>query len=520
MTGWAEAANRPLSSIRYLGHAGFVVAHGGVRVLIDPWFFPAFLQSWFPYPDNRDLLGDVLGERFDCLYVSHAHEDHFDERLLTRLDRSTTVLVPRYRSKVMVRRFRELGFTDIIALDHQESRPLGPGITATMYLDTSHKEDSGLLLDLDGFRFLDLNDCNTPLGELPGEIDLLAAQYSGAMWYPNCYDYPPATMQAKVDGVRQDLLDTLYRKVHITGAKAYLPSAGPACFLDPELDRHNDRDTTIFPLWEQVADGFTEACPDVQVVRVGPGALLEPDGPVRVADPGGAVAEQDLAAYRERRRAEWGAFLDLPGDPITAAELEAYFRTLQRWNKRFLADFRKDISLVAGSTTYGVQLGRLAEQFVIEGEEPYDPEYTLLMPPRVLRAVIEGRTGWEEALLSMRVDLRRTPDVFDLTFMSLLRYGNHPVQTMQMLRERENTETIERDGLRLQRFCPHAGEDLSFAEIRDGLVECPRHHWIWDARTGRCVDKGTVDLRVEVLDPDSPALICDARADVAKGGAA
>jgi UDP-MurNAc hydroxylase len=30
-----------------------------------------------------------------------------------------------------------------------------------MYLDTSHKEDSGLLLDMDGLRFLDLNDCNT-----------------------------------------------------------------------------------------------------------------------------------------------------------------------------------------------------------------------------------------------------------------------------------------------------------------------------------------------------------------------
>jgi UDP-MurNAc hydroxylase len=106
----------------------------------------------------------------------------------------------------------------------------------------------------------------------------------------------------------------------------------------------------------------------------------------------------------------------------------------------------------------------------------------------------------------MRLGLHREPDVFDLTFMGLLRYGNHPAQTMQMLRERQNTETIERDGLRLQRFCPHAGEDLTFAEIGDGRIECPRHHWIWDARTGACVDKASIDLRVEVLDPDSPVL--------------
>ena len=245
-----------MPTIRYLGHAGFVVSHAGCRILMDPWFFPAFLDSWFPFPDNRNLLDEVVDGKFDFLYVSHAHEDHFDHRLLERLDRSVTVLVPKYRSKVMVRRFRDLGFTDVVAMEHAEPKVLAPGITATMYLDTSHKEDSGLLLDLDGFRFLDLNDCNTPMSELPGDIDLLAAQFSGAMWYPNCYDYPPAVMAAKVEQVCTDLMGTLYHKIRITGAKTYLPSAGPACFLDPELAEFNDRDKTIFPIWEQVADDF------------------------------------------------------------------------------------------------------------------------------------------------------------------------------------------------------------------------------------------------------------------------
>ncbi|HYS35675.1 MAG TPA: MBL fold metallo-hydrolase, partial [Pseudonocardiaceae bacterium] len=91
-----------MASIRYLGHAGFVVSHAGKRILMDPWFFPAFLDSWFPFPDNRNLLDEVVTERYDHLYVSHAHEDHFDRTLLDRLDRSTPVIVARYRSKVMV----------------------------------------------------------------------------------------------------------------------------------------------------------------------------------------------------------------------------------------------------------------------------------------------------------------------------------------------------------------------------------------------------------------------------------
>ncbi|MCT9931967.1 MBL fold metallo-hydrolase [Planotetraspora sp. A-T 1434] len=501
----------PETGLRYLGHAGFIAEHRGVRLLMDPWFYPAFLHSWFPYPDNRRLLDVVSGERFDYLYISHAHEDHYDERLLRTLDRSITVIVPRYRSKIMVKRFAALGYENVIALGHKESYELAPGFTVTMYLDTSHKEDSGLLLDLDGFRFLDLNDCNTPMSELPGDVDLLAAQFSGAMWYPNCYDYPPDVMRKKVEAVRGDLLDTLYRKVRITGASAYLPSAGPACFLDPVLEAYNDREATIFPQWEDVSGQFADACPGVEVLRLFPGdavRLGEADGgghggPVVERDTDAPASEdrasEDLAAYRERRRDEWSAFYDEPAEPVTGEEIEAYFAKLQSWNKRFLSDFAKDVRLVADGRMWDVRLGRLAERFVIEGEEPYDPEYTLLLCPRTMRAVIEERTGWEEALLSMRVGLHREPDVFDLTFMSLLRYGNQPVQTMQMLRERQNTETIERDGLRMQRFCPHAGEDLTHATVCGGIIECPRHHWKWEAATGRCVDGGTLPLRVEPL---------------------
>ncbi|MBV8588700.1 MAG: MBL fold metallo-hydrolase [Acetobacteraceae bacterium] len=503
-----------ISSIRYLGHAGFIIEHRGISLLIDPWFHSAFLQSWFPYPDNRYLLSEVKQGHFHYLYVSHAHEDHYDERLLSTLDRSITVIAPKYRSKVMVRRFRGLGFANIVPLDHKQSLELGPGLTATMYLDTSHKEDSGLLIEIDGLRFLDLNDCNTPMSELPGNIDILAAQFSGAMWYPNCYDYPPSIMGEKVAAVRQGLMDTLYRKVRLTGARAYIPSAGPACFLDPALERYNDRAETIFPHWEDVSGDFAEACPEVAVLRLYPGDKVPiEDGRFVVDHMRDARTHENLVEYRERRREEWGEFYASPEKAVTPSEIEAYFSTLQRRNQHLIHDFRKDITLVSGENTWQVRLGSLAEHFVIDGEEPYDPEYKLIISPRVLRAILEGKTGWEEALLSMRVDLHRDPDVFDLKFMSLLRYGNEPAQTLQLMREQSVTETIERDGLRMQRYCPHAGEDLAHAIIRDGIIECPRHHWCWDARTGECVAGGAIRLRVEVLDSNAPALHVAADAD-------
>jgi UDP-MurNAc hydroxylase len=145
-----------VSSVQYLGHAGFIAQHRGIKILVDPWFYPAFLNSWFPYPDNRHLLSTIETERFDYLYVSHAHEDHYDERLLNKLNRSITVIVPKYRSQVMVRRFRSLGFQNIVGLGHKESYELGPGLLVTMYLDISHKETADcFLISMDsGFSIL------------------------------------------------------------------------------------------------------------------------------------------------------------------------------------------------------------------------------------------------------------------------------------------------------------------------------------------------------------------------------
>jgi len=97
------------------------------------------------------------------------------------------------------------------------------------------------------------------------------------------------------------------------------------------------------------------------------------------------------------------------------------------------------------------------------------------------------------------VRLHRDPDVFDSRLMGLLRYGHEPVQRLHMTREMAGAETIERDGLRLQRYCPHGSEDLTFATITDGVLECPRHHWKWDVRTGGCVEGGDLKLRVELL---------------------
>ena len=139
-----------------------------------------------------------------------------------------------------------------------------------------------------------------------------------------------------------------------------------------------------------------------------------------------------------------------------------------------------------------MSLGQLAPHL----EEAPGPGWRISVPPRVLRAVLDGRATWETALLSMRLRLHEGSSGYDSTLLALLTCGQRPAQTRTLARLRDDREMTEVDGVVMQRWCPHGGEDLTSATVTGGIVECPRHRWRWDAATGRCVAGGDLPLRV------------------------
>ncbi len=75
-----------------LGHASYVVEGGGAAVLVDPVFFDPFEKTCLSCP-KRIVHREKL-PRVDAIFLSHAHLDHFDQRSLETLPRSTKVFVP------------------------------------------------------------------------------------------------------------------------------------------------------------------------------------------------------------------------------------------------------------------------------------------------------------------------------------------------------------------------------------------------------------------------------------------
>lgn len=462
--------------VQHLGHACIKVKNAGVSLTSDPWFYSAFLHGWFPYPNNRHLLDKALDS--DYIYISHAHEDHLDREFLKQVDiKRTTIIVPKFRSRYLQQEVEKITGIPPIVLGHEESYRLPGDLHIRMFIDRSHKEDSALLVECGGFRFLNSNDCELAISDWPTSIDLLACQFSGATWYPQCYDMDTTAMSRKTQEVRKSNFERLCRRVESTGAKSYLPSAGPAAFLDPALTKFNRRGG-IFPTWPELEWEFTDRFPNVAIWDY-------------------FNDRTDLTEYSRMRRGEWGKYYAMDEKFVTQEELGAHFIELQKRNKRFVRDWHKDINVssaswLAGSRrSWNIRLGLVTGEL----EETFNPEYFMDVPPRVLRALIDGRISWETALISHRVKLARTPDVYDNMLMGLLNFGDRPIQTLTMAQQQASDEMTTKDGYEFQRWCPHAGEDLNYASVKDGKLVCPRHGWCWNVATGECLTGQGVPLK-------------------------
>lgn len=443
-------------------------------LVTDPWFNPAFMKSWFPWPDTRPYMRRALDANW-C-YISHAHEDHLDRKFMSdHRNWFTRIIIPKFRSRYLERELRRLGCKNLVVLEHGESYDINPNFRVTMLTDRSHKEDSALLMEQrdTGYRFLDSNDCELAASDWPRDVDLLACQFSGAFWYPHCYEYTPEVRARKVQEVNRNHFERLCRRLALTGAREFLPSAGPPVFLHPDLRQYNL--TGIFTDFGDICDELLDRFPELRIHDFRHG---NPDV---------------LWRYAYQRKHEWLEWNDYPDDPVTPEEMDNHFTQLQRANSRFLGDYRNDVFLGSGNDNWKVRLGLLSGEFE---EEPFNPNYYLEVPPKILRAVIDGKVTWETALLTMRVRLHREPDAYDATLMGLLNFGDRPAQTVAMASARRSTEVIERDGLVIPRYCPHAGEDMSLATICDGVIECPRHNWKWSAETGECLTGQGIDLTV------------------------
>lgn len=241
--------------VRFINNATVVIqARSGASVLCDPWFTEgAFLGSWFHWPPLNPVAAEgALETRFDAIFVSHLHPDHFDRRFLSRyLKRhpGTPVLIPQFPHPWLERGLRQInaGTATVVGVDAFEGIDLGglhvravpsdicdPRVCGARIPCTPEPWRRGIdavgVFSADGKVVCNANDALTlnvvpRLARAVGKVDMLLGHWGFACAFPQCFPEVENT-QALRDDLVQRTCGTLEAAAKALGADVVMPFAG------------------------------------------------------------------------------------------------------------------------------------------------------------------------------------------------------------------------------------------------------------------------------------------------------
>jgi UDP-MurNAc hydroxylase len=494
--------------ITALGQAGLFVETRQGSILCDPWFNPAYYASWFPFPSNEHLDPQTLANP-TYLYVSHQHFDHFDPQWLRdHVNKDTPVIIPPFPLDLLERAIRDCGFTNFIHPKNYEWYEMESGLKIMLAASVAPTDgplgDSGIVIDDGETRVYDQNDSR------PVDLDALIAagpydahflQYSGAIWYPMVYLYPPKMMEALGRKKRENEMARALRYSKEIGATYVIPSAGPPCFLDDDLFHLNDFDrdpVNTFPDEAVFIDYMAENGYDNGKLMI-PGTTIE-------VTPGHCAVTHDrpeaevsaiftekrvyLEAYKARQQSRIDAIkASWPrGQVDILASLQDWFEPLIQAadltavgiNGRVLLDC-DTVAIVLDFQTRKV--------YAWNGEEW---EYRLHVKPELIEsAIARHQEDWvNDLFLSCRFEAERKGayNEYVYNFFKCLTLERLEYAEGYYAEKNHENQFFEAAGYSIQRRCPHLRADLTrFSHIDDGILTCTLHGWQFDLESGACL---------------------------------
>lgn len=485
------------SDFTFWGHNCFLIETDSEALLIDPWLneTAAFFGSWHQWPPNghlRDVVRQRCAGKSLSIFLSHEHQDHFDQSTLRAFSGhpDCTVFIPAYKDKFLLAALSSL---NLHTVELAEGKQSGTTVRFRIFIDDSGlNHDSAIFVAAPGFTFFNQNDCKI-FDRLPmlktelGAVDYYSVQFSGANWHPACFDLRED--QRRVISRKKVL--SKFRNV-LVGAKILsprfiVPAAGPAFF--PFLDAGlNAGSGTIF-VHQDEFDNYMAQNGIRNILYPRPGEQVgEESNRIPIPGPG----PDDIARYRSSHRDVWEDI----GDTFSA---ERFAQVLQR-----RIDLIAHIDLPPETPSIAFNWGPgdadwllvdLVGNALVHSHQSTTPCIVLQASTRYF-SLMCGDARWQDIALSLQASVQRRPDVYN-TVANIFLFADESnllqslLQNLNLSKERI---VIEHRGQRyeINRYCPHQGGDLAYASIdTDMNVICPRHSWRFDLRCeGMCKTSG------------------------------
>lgn len=180
------------TSIQFINHASVIISDEKTSVLSDPWYTgDAFHKGWnllheTPHQEVTKMLDGITH-----IWISHEHPDHFSVPFFKSFaqkikEQSIKILFQKTQDKRVCKFLSAHGF-QVQELEFNRQISITKDYKVTCIKDGFY--DSGLLIESNGEKILNLNDCEVTTSNraeevlaVTGKVDVLLTQFSFAAW--------------------------------------------------------------------------------------------------------------------------------------------------------------------------------------------------------------------------------------------------------------------------------------------------------------------------------------------------
>ena len=532
--------------LTYLGHAGFCLETDLSILVMDPWLGGqgAFDASWFPFPKNeacaefvRDRLTIQNKEKF--IYISHEHQDHFDATFLASIKQfDFTFILARFDFPIVKNKLIDMGYSQekMVILEDQEQFHLPDALVTLFMIDDELNCDSSILVKTKHASFLNINDCKIHdrlhhISHTYGPITVFTCQFSGASWYPTCYQMSKAIYQQACEKKIADKFFAVLEAIKTVKPLLYLPSAGPPCFLDPNL-LHLNFELNTYPRAHQLIDYLDHKGESVSKwTKILPGDILDLNTLNFIYKSSEVIdfkpyvleyAKSYQKLFQERHKANCCVNAEQVFSALKPNLLRklAALKEINHQVKTFAEPTFRGVSAESMDPVdepRGVVSERncrqpllywriaeypdlmycldLANQTIKEVSDIADQNHyvRITAPAWQVNKVLEKQISWPDFALTFRLSIERVPETYDTILHGFLILDAEKIASFcekhaAHLRKKERIIISVGDKkYSILRYCPHQGADLAEGHVEGASWVCPRHQWSFDlARRGQC----------------------------------
>lgn len=274
-----------MASIKLINHSSILFEEDGNFILTDPWYEKPAFGSWLPVPPTSVhpsyLVSLSQAAKSFAILISHGHDDHFDDEFLSLFPKSTTVIIPKYRSKGVLKRTEKVGFTNIMEAPTQgvmwnnfEAKSfINSDISGDDAIMTIAGKDHYIVHANDNWQPIDEEDrkiIERDFSRYKPENTLYMSQCNLADGWPNIYRDYNETEKRKIHANRVDnIIFNGLKNASNFGFPKFLNYAGyAAAFIK---GKEQLRDITSYESNEKVRSIASTSGFDVDVVDMVPG---------------------------------------------------------------------------------------------------------------------------------------------------------------------------------------------------------------------------------------------------------